>query len=474
MQHPNRSKSPLILFLLLFSAFSINAQTTHWSQSFGSPPSKTDIEFMGMEDIQVDAKGNTYVTGYFTGERHMEIQGKQEVFTSKGEWDIFIAKLAPNGELEWFRHFGGTGMDCGKSLGLDSKGNAYLSASFEQSIDLDGGRRLVTEELKDQKFIAKFDPTGKIQWVTQMGAKGYSPGGILVDKKKNVYTWSDHFPGEVLVKQGKHETKLVVDENAPALLSKLDKNGVLEWSIPFSHRIDQVVLDLDGNLVLTTFTPLPLAESIHLAQEPDLSEREKERTLASIRNNVGGIHKIDRNGNEVWKRRISLFALGSIAVGLDNSLYIAGHFQPRSSGNGFLPNSIDLDPGDGTSLQDVKYFMNKPSKLFHLDESGNLQQVHELDDLRLSLLQTEEDGALSLFGSSQKDKTMVLAKLNNAGDVIPTKRFPLPLATAPNANEQESLVGFGPGGGYFSVLSKRAQPSVKYVCFSSLSLKTLK
>lgn len=56
-----------------------------------------------------------------------------------GNGDIFVQKLDTDGNFVWANAMGGTSVDVGNSLAIDSAGNVYSTGYFEGTVDFDPG-----------------------------------------------------------------------------------------------------------------------------------------------------------------------------------------------------------------------------------------------------------------------------------------------------------------------------------------------
>ena len=90
--------------------------------------------------VAVDAGGNAYVTGSFSGS--VNVSG--QLFTSLGSRDIFAASFSPGGSLRWARAWGGTGQERGAHVTIAPDGHLLMSLAFEESLDT-GGAGVVTK-----------------------------------------------------------------------------------------------------------------------------------------------------------------------------------------------------------------------------------------------------------------------------------------------------------------------------------------
>lgn len=101
--------------------------------------------------VAVDAAGNVYVAGTFTG----TVNFGGDVVTAR-DFDMFLAKYSSNGALQSVRTMGGTGMDQPYALAIDSAGNVLMAGSFENTMSLNG-QSLVSAGDTDM-FIGCFTP----------------------------------------------------------------------------------------------------------------------------------------------------------------------------------------------------------------------------------------------------------------------------------------------------------------------------
>ncbi|MWB93604.1 T9SS type A sorting domain-containing protein [Flavobacterium sp. GA093] len=129
-------------------------------------------------DITVDAAGNYYVTGSYTGTATFGAA----TLANSGESDIFIVKYDTDGNVVWAQKYGGTNKDQGNSIAIDASGNCYVGGySFGGSFGY------------PQLFYAKYNSAGVPQW-TKLDSGYYNTSilenvvnGISVDSYGNTY-----------------------------------------------------------------------------------------------------------------------------------------------------------------------------------------------------------------------------------------------------------------------------------------------
>lgn len=102
--------------------------------------------------VRTDLAGNAYVTGYFSGTASF---GSTNIATS-GFDDVFVAKYATNGQTLWVERIGGSGIDIGYALALDTSNNVSV-AGFFYGTAAAGSTNLTSSGL-DDLFIVRLTP----------------------------------------------------------------------------------------------------------------------------------------------------------------------------------------------------------------------------------------------------------------------------------------------------------------------------
>ncbi len=140
--------------------------------------------------IAVDANGNSYVTGCFYS---TTATFGSNTLTSKGDDDIFVAKLDSSGNWLWVKNAGGTSDDSGSGIAIDASGNSYVTGCFEGSATF-GSTTLTSKGFTDI-FVAKLDSSGNWLWAKNAGGTSRdSVNDIAVDASKNSYV-TGYFQG---------------------------------------------------------------------------------------------------------------------------------------------------------------------------------------------------------------------------------------------------------------------------------------
>lgn len=114
------------------------------------------------------------------------------------EPDVFVAKIAPDGEVLWATFLGGSGSDGATAIAIDGAGNVYVTG-VTSSPDFPATRPLVGVAGSQNVFVAKFDPAGNRIWSEVIGGEiSDSVSAMAVDQTGIVYlsgqTFSTKFP----------------------------------------------------------------------------------------------------------------------------------------------------------------------------------------------------------------------------------------------------------------------------------------
>jgi hypothetical protein len=133
-----------------------------------------------------DALGDVYATGYFAGTASFD-----GLFTlpSLGSNDVYVTKLTSSGNFLWAKSFGGTAIEIGRCIALDSDNNIYLTGNFQGTCDFDpnAGTYTLTSVGGDDIYICKLDNSGNFLCAGGMGGVNNEMGlSICLDANNNM------------------------------------------------------------------------------------------------------------------------------------------------------------------------------------------------------------------------------------------------------------------------------------------------
>jgi len=207
-----------------------------------------------VEGIAVDVMGNAYVTGqsYST-----DFPTATPIQASKGgnqDSDAFVTELNNSGSaLVYSTYLGGSSMDWGNGIAVDSSGNAYV-VGFTRSTDFPLAGSLQSgcggcPGFADA-FVVELAPNGRaLLHSTYLGGSGDDHGtGITVDSDGNVYvtgfTYSTDFP----TTSGAYQTSLASRQSA-AFVTKITPDFS---SLTFSTYLQGTSLNYGKSIAVDT------------------------------------------------------------------------------------------------------------------------------------------------------------------------------------------------------------------------------
>jgi len=213
-----------------------------WAKSVGG----TSDDFG--RSISVDASGNSYITGGFSGPT---ITFGATTFTNLGNEDIFIAKYDANGNVLWAKSAGGTSIDFGYGIALDAIGNTYITGYF-QSPTITFGVNTLTNNGSTNILIVKYDTNGNIVWAKSAGGNDSDIGNSIATDAAGNTTITGYF-GSPTITFG--ATTLANNGGGDIYIAKFDTNGNVLWAKSAGgNNYDaaySIAIDAVGNAYLT-------------------------------------------------------------------------------------------------------------------------------------------------------------------------------------------------------------------------------
>ena len=137
--------------------------------------------------LALDSSANVYVTGYFESNALFETAALVTAGTA-GVRDMFLVSYTSGGTFRWVRQAGGVGEDAGSAVVADDQGNVYVTGNFTTLATFTSTN--LTGSGVDM-FLAKYDSAGNFAWVRRAGGNnaiyGDSGEGVALDGARNIY-----------------------------------------------------------------------------------------------------------------------------------------------------------------------------------------------------------------------------------------------------------------------------------------------
>lgn len=345
----------LMAILLCSTAGSAQGPVFDWAVRTGAAGTSSIAE-----SIDVDAAGNVYTAGRFTGTVDFDPGAGSVNLTSAGSEDAFITKIDPSGNLIWAKQVGGIQGDYSFANAVDGTGNVYLTGSFAGTVDFDPGPGVFNLTAPgvfiDDIFILKLDPDGNFLWAKRIGAGGLDFGQSIAVGPSGVVT-TGSFEGTVDFDPGPATAFLVAPAGQDEIfILKLSPNGDLVWAKRMGGSSGDfgrsITLDASESVYSTGF----------FRGTADFDPGPATFNLTDAGNSDVFVSKLDASGNFVWASRMGgtdSEAGYGIKVDIAGNVYTTGDFH----------GTADFDPGAGTSNLVSAGFND--SFISKLDASGN-------------------------------------------------------------------------------------------------------
>jgi hypothetical protein len=302
-----------------------------WARQLGGGGATGNSDFGS--GIAVDAAGDVYVTGSFTGTANFDPGPGSFNLTSGAKGTAFVEKLDGAGNFVWARAFPSDGFSAGFAVAVDFAGNVYTTGNFDGTtnfgpgpgtFDLTGGGA----------FVTKLDTGGNLLWAKKFG--GTTSGvGLAVDGRGGVYTTgffsdaADFAPGFRLTSGNR---------GVEAYVAKLDALGNFVWAKGFPTtdgsgftQGQAVAVDGAGAVYFT----------VGFSGTADFDPGPGTFNLTSVGNDA--LVKLDGAGNFVWAKQFAPDPSGNAGI---SSLAIDGAGNVYTTG--IFGGTVDFDPGPGT------------------------------------------------------------------------------------------------------------------------------
>ena len=222
----------------IFIAKYDNSGNVLWAKKAGS--TSGDLA----KSISIDDSGNLYITGNFSGTA--TFLGSTNVsLTSSGQWDAYIAKYDPAGNVLWAKKGGGSNHDHGLSVAVDLSGNSYITC-YTQSTSVNFGGKTFTSSGQWDIFVAKYNTSGSISWLKKLGGNQYDYAyGIAADKAGQIILTGGFANTVAFGSVSLTSTNTDIEDMFAA---KMDSTGTVLWAMKAGAAGNQYVW---GNAVTT-------------------------------------------------------------------------------------------------------------------------------------------------------------------------------------------------------------------------------
>lgn len=306
-----------------------------------------DLNEKRMHSLELDDDENIIVTGSFRGEADFDPSPDEFILESGSyldfyQWNIFVQKLDPSGNLIWAKALIGfhtIDLEVGNGFHysrftIDNYDNIYISGSMPITsiIDFDPGVN-VFELSGEGNFLLKLNSNGDFIWARKMEPRVTS---FSFDSDNNMVLVGSFFYSIDFDPGPEEEIRTAIDITTDIFILKLNEFGDFIWVNTYSgisiDRANSVAIDNSNNIIVTGI----------FRQTIDFDTSSEVFELSTIETNDGPdvfILKLTESGDLIFAKQIGgVYNQIDRGLVLDNmnNIYVTGNFSGTAD---FDPNS---------------------------------------------------------------------------------------------------------------------------------------
>lgn len=182
-----------------------------------------------VSNIVVDSKNNVDIIGNF----YDTLKINEVNIPSKGENDSYLAQINnENGELKWIKILSGLKSNVANKLGVDKDDNIIISGYYKDTLYFEGLNTICRSINNFDAFIAKINPNGDVKWLQKSGGEQFtnvfiSGFSISLDKSISIcgtYIGSPIF-GSINKENAEYTTQYLAKLDSNGLFVKVKSIG---------------------------------------------------------------------------------------------------------------------------------------------------------------------------------------------------------------------------------------------------------
>lgn len=374
----------------------------------------------GATAMAVDALGNVYTTGTFTGTADFD-PGVGTFNLTAPIFGIFVSKLDASGNFKWARQLG---IGNGFGICVDNDGNVYTTGRFTGISDFDPGAGTfnLTAVGNTDVFISKLDSLGNFVWAKSMGGMNEDVANDITYDESGKLAITGHFRGNADFDPGAGAFNLMAGF-IDVFVTVVDTAGNFQWAKRLGGGINpdgitgsvgnSVKFDQESNVIIAGY----------FSGTGDFDPGAGTLNMTSAGDRDIFVTKLDASGQLIWSRQMggeSSDQANDIVVDNEGNVYTTGVFD----------NEADFNPDPDTKFEmtgiKIDIFVSK------LDSEGNFvfakQMGGEFEDVGLGIFVDSESNIYTtgnFFNSADFDPGPEVYELsvvgNNNADIFISK-----------------------------------------------------
>jgi hypothetical protein len=214
-----------------------------------------------LRDISFDSNNNIIACGFSSSEYDIATTSSYQK-NLNGFADAIIIKMDSSGNRLWSTYYGGSELDMGAYIAIDSNDDIIISGSTLSNDVIGNGGYQANNNGSYDCFLAKFNSSGYRLWGTFYGgnkednpyvAVGITYGKIVLDDNSNIYL-SGISSSDNVIGVGGWQSYIGSVNMYDCFLAKFDSNGNRVWGTYYGGSgndwLHDMELDNEGNLII--------------------------------------------------------------------------------------------------------------------------------------------------------------------------------------------------------------------------------
>lgn len=231
-----------------------------WAKHFFSD------DAMSSDGFFTDASGNSYLCSGFKGTADFDPTALISSTTSEGQYDIFLSKFDPLGNLLWNYTIGNVGTEAGRAVSADVLGNVYATGMFASPVIMFGSTTLYNTDTSTHMgdvFLLKVCNNTSAVTISDSGSVLSSSmpygnqwllnGNVLPGDTNQTYTVTTNGIYSVIVTATTgcvSDTSNTITMISTGLYPEISKEEFLVFPNPFSQQLNVLFSEIQENTVI--------------------------------------------------------------------------------------------------------------------------------------------------------------------------------------------------------------------------------
>ena len=231
-------------------AFSQSSYVREWATYFGDSGLSiaSSTEFRGNLYIAGKAKNSSFIGTIINEDNHQYSSGA-------GNWDGFLAKISPQGQVLWFTYYGGADDDEIIDLAADDSAVYVVGKTKSSGMGSANVHQTSLNGTADG-FIVSFDDNGNRNWHTYFGGENEDEVISLAQNENGIYLYGRTLSKTGIATAGSFQETITANGGVEGdylnyYIAEFNKTGQRIWSTYYGIAVNNTTVLGSGQTPLT-------------------------------------------------------------------------------------------------------------------------------------------------------------------------------------------------------------------------------